>query len=131
MPEPPMTPSTALVMTLPLQHSQLALLMNGPARVTSPRLRGEVDAQRGLACAGLHCASGEGDFPKIAAPGESPSPRPSQPKSDISDFGRLTVTELGYSRVRLQAGRGGALRLWRTGAQARGYSVGGRGLSSS
>jgi very-short-patch-repair endonuclease len=29
-----------------------------------------------------------------------------QPKSDISDFGRLRVAELGFTRVRLQAGEG-------------------------
>jgi very-short-patch-repair endonuclease len=29
-----------------------------------------------------------------------------QPKSDVSDFGRLRVAELGYTRVRLQAGEG-------------------------
>jgi itaconate CoA-transferase len=50
-----------------------------PRAPTSPRLRGEV-ATRSVA--------GEGDSPSRRVLGESPSPQPSQPKSDISDFGQ-------------------------------------------
>jgi itaconate CoA-transferase len=50
-----------------------------PRAPISPRLRGEV-ATRSVA--------GEGDSPSRRVLGESPSPQPSQPKSDISDFGQ-------------------------------------------
>ena len=52
---------------------------------TPPRARGEVDAQ----------GARGGGRARVFAAERSPSPRPSRPKSDVSDFGQCRFTELG------------------------------------
>jgi len=69
-----------------------------PRTPTSPRLRGEhrrpsaavLSAKNAdaVASAMTRSVAGEGDSPSHRVLGDSPSPPPSQPKSDISDFGQ-------------------------------------------